>query len=483
MLSERALSRVVKEMGARCLRLAPMRTKKLPVPKPGHTYMLYAHVPFCERLCPYCSFNRFPYERGRAVSYFEDLRTEMRTLHSLGYDFDTLYIGGGTPTIMIDELCATIDLAHELFSIEDVSTETNPNHLVPEILEPLSGRIQRLSVGVQSASDDLLRAMDRYDKYGSSAEILERIQHVAGYPFTFNVDRIFNFPAQTVDMLIHDLAFVIESGCSQATFYPLMASPSVERKLLETVGRVDYARERRFYDMIWRALTDAGFGFSSVWTFNRYEDVRERAGAGEKSSGEGVGEFGRTGEGPGGEGAGKSAHTGEGANGEGAGKSVLVDEYVVKNEEYPAIGSGGITYLGNTLYVNTFSLKEYHAAIQSGRLSLMGQATFGKRDQMRYRFMMQLFGLRLDKRQFKADFGTSVEAGLPAEMAFMRTNRAFATDDETELTLTPNGRYLLVAMMRQFFISVNTLRDQARATLPPEERQLLFGAGIMPLSG
>lgn len=388
--------------------------------------MLYAHVPFCERLCPYCSFNRFTYKDDIAKRYFNDLRTEMRMLADAGYDFHTLYIGGGTPTIDVPQLCETIDLARELFSLEDVSTETNPNHLIPEVLEPLAKRIQRLSVGVQSSNDSLLRQMDRYEKYGSASEIFKRLEHVAQYPFTFNVDMMFNFPAQTEEMLIDDIAFVIESACSQATFYPLMASPSVEAKLLETVGKVDYEREQDFYETIWRALTDAGFSFSSAWTFNRDTGAK------------------------------------------------LIDEYVVNAEEYPAIGSGGITYLGQTLYVNTFSLREYHAAIGAGKLSLMGQVKLPKRSQMRYRFMMQLFGLRLDKRQFKTDFGLSVEAGLPAEMAFMRANKAFAIDDENELTLTPAGRYLMVAMMRQFFISVNTLRDQARAALPEEERHLLF---------
>lgn len=426
LLNERALSRTVAYFGRRYLRLQPVRSKKLPVPDLGRKYMLYAHVPFCERLCPYCSFNRFSYQDDIAAQYFDDLRTEMRMLASAGYDFDTLYIGGGTPTIDVDQLCQTIDLARELFSIEDVSTETNPNHLIPEVLEPLAQRIQRLSVGVQSSNDSLLQQMDRYEKYGSSDEIFKRIQHVAQYPFTFNVDMMFNFPAQTEEMLIDDIAFVIESGCTQSTFYPLMASPSVEEKLLETVGKVDYNREQRFYEIIWRSLTDAGFGFSSAWTFNRNANTK------------------------------------------------MVDEYVVNAEEYPGIGSGGITYLGQTIYVNTFSLREYHAAIKAGNLSLMGQVELPRRQQMRYRFMMQLFGLRLDKRQFKADFGLSVEAGLPIEMAFMRANKAFAIDDEKELTLTPAGRYLMVVMMRQFFIAVNTLRDQARAALPEEERCLVF---------
>jgi len=89
--------------------------------------------------------------------------------------------------------------------------------------------------------------------------------------------------------------------------------------------------------------------------------------------------------------------------------------------------------------------------------------------------MMQLFGMRLDKRQWVRDFGCTVEQGLPAEVAFMKMAGAFDIDDVEQTTLTPKGRYLLVAMMRQFFIGVNSLRDQARASLPPQERELLFG--------
>ena len=110
-----------------------------------------------------------------------------------------------------------------------MSSETNPNHLIPAYLDKLQGRVQRLSVGVQSFDDGLLKQMDRYDKYGSGAEILERIGEASPYFTSLNVDMIFNFPAQTEDILINDIERVVESGTSQTTFYPLMASPSVAR--------------------------------------------------------------------------------------------------------------------------------------------------------------------------------------------------------------------------------------------------------------
>ena len=433
MLAERLLSKVVATMNGRYLKLEPKGDVSLPGPKPGQKYMLYAHVPFCERLCPYCSFNRFPFSEERARSYFASLRKEMRMLEELGYDFESLYIGGGTPTILMDELIATIQQARSSFSIKEVSTETNPNHLVPEYLEGLAGNVQRLSVGVQSFDDGLLKQMDRYDKYGSAFQILERVQSVAasGMFENLNVDMIFNFPAQTEAMLRADLDCILESGANQTTFYPLMASPSVERSLARTVGQVDYSREERFYRIIDQILTGGAhpqFTHGSAWTFN-------------------------------------------------ATASSMIDEYIVDYEEYPAIGSGGMSYLGNCLYVNTFSLREYGQVIDEGRMSVMGRTEFSKRDRMRYRFMMQLFGLRLDKAQWRQDFGCSVAGGLPAEYAFMKMVGAFDRDDEECITLSPKGRYLLVAMMRQFFIGVNSVRDAARAALPSDERQLLFGDG------
>ena len=210
---------------------------ELSAPQPGKHYLLYMHVPFCESLCPYCSFNRFPFARDRAVPYFRQMRDELRMLADKGFSFEEAYIGGGTPTIMMDELAETISLARELFpQIRDVSIETNPNHLSPEYLAPIEGLVQRVSVGVQSFDDGMLDQMGRLKKYGNAAQILERIQGIrdAGLFHSLNVDMIFNLPTQTSQMLAHDIDCAKASGANQVTFYPLMVSPvsraSIERR-------------------------------------------------------------------------------------------------------------------------------------------------------------------------------------------------------------------------------------------------------------
>lgn len=418
MISEKLLSFAVDRMNGRYLNMKPHGDRAFPEPEQGKHYLLYAHIPFCESLCPYCSFNRYPFEEEKAREYFDHLRTELRMLREQGYDFESMYVGGGTPTVLPRELAKTIALARELFSIREVSAETNPNHLCPEYLEPLKGLVDRMSVGVQSFDDGLLRQMCRYEKYGSAEQIQKRIEQCVrdGWFQTLNVDMIFNFPAQTEEMLRRDAAVIRQSGCDQVTFYPLMASPSVRESLKKTVGIADPSREQRYYELLCQELTREGaFTQASAWAFNRR-------------------------------------------------KTAMIDEYVVDYEEYVAAGSGGMSFVGRELLVNTFGLEEYREKILSGRRSVSSYVKFSRRDHMRYRLMMQLFGLRLDKKAWRKDFGCSIPAGLPAEYLFLKCVGALRDEGEC-ITLTDKGKYLLLAMMRQFFIGVNTVRDREREKL------------------
>ena len=482
MLFERIQSRMVYLLNQRYLGFKPAELTTVPGPQPEQKYTLYAHVPFCEQLCPYCSFNRYPFSTEHAVPYFKNLRQEMHMLRELGYDFESLYIGGGTPTIMIDELCETIDLAREIFSLKEVSTETNPNHLIPAIVNELAKRVQRLSVGVQSFDDNLLKQMERYEKYGSGMEILERILATKDSFNSLNVDMIFNFPSQTEDMLIYDLACILESRTSQVTFYPLMASPVVARSLARTLGQVDYRREERYYQVICDALTggeNPPYVFGSAWTFKMLAGGNVKGNLSSNQNGNlNRNPNGNPNDNPNGNPNGNPNnnpdHSPNGNQNESANNNSMIDEYIVDYEEYPAIGSGGLSYLDGSLYVNTFSLEEYNRAIEAGHMSVAGRTEFSKWDRMRYRFMMQLFGLRLDKKQWERDFGCSVLKGLPTEYAFFKLAGAIGYEDDSEIRLSPRGRYLLVALMREFFIGVNKVRDEARAGLSGVESAILF---------
>jgi coproporphyrinogen III oxidase-like Fe-S oxidoreductase len=117
---------------SRAMRFEEGGTPHLPPPGDPRSRLLYLHVPFCERLCPYCSFNRVTFTEELCRAYFRALRKELLLYREKGYDFGAIYAGGGTPTVLIDELEETIALARALFQIRELSVETNPNHLTEE---------------------------------------------------------------------------------------------------------------------------------------------------------------------------------------------------------------------------------------------------------------------------------------------------------------------------------------------------------------
>ncbi|MBF4509415.1 MAG: coproporphyrinogen III oxidase family protein [Aeromicrobium sp.] len=432
MLSERVVTGALRILNRRYLGQESADGRGLPGPERGKRYTLYMHVPFCERLCPYCSFNRFLYGEDRARTYFTALRRELETAAEWGYDFATLYIGGGTPTILLDELCDTIDMARRLFpGIGEVSAETSPNHITDESIDALKDRVQRFSVGVQSFDDTLLQQMARYDKYGCGEQVFEQVQRAAGRFHSLNVDMIFNFPSQSRAMLERDIELVKQTGANQTTFYPLMASPKNRRELARTIGAIDFAREAEYYRIVCDQLAPE-FEPASAWTFSQD-------------------------------------------------KGGMIDEYIVDYEEYVGLGSGALSFVDGRIFNNTFSLSDYQARILSGRpaVAKMGRP-YGRKARMRYRFVTDLFGLRLDKKRFLEDFGVPVERGLWAELAFMRMAGGIATDTAEEITLTATGRYLLLVMMRETLAASNDHRDHERELLPPEEKVLLSDAEIVP---
>ena len=419
--SSKILTEVINKITYKQLQLSSLPDEFIyPSPKKNHKYVLYAHIPFCESLCPYCSFNRFIYNEAKVKSYFRSLRTEMEMFAEKGFEFVNLYIGGGTPTVDLEELTTTIDFAKSLFPIKEVSCETNPNHLTKEILNELKGRVDRLSVGVQSFDDKLLRQMSRYEKFGSGEQIFEIIKNVVGILPSLNIDMIYNLPDQTEESLIKDLDYIKRSGAEQTTFYPLMSAPSVKNALEKTLGKLDTSRELRYFQIISENLAGV-YQPSSGWTFSR-KDLS------------------------------------------------MLDEYIVQYEEYVGTGSGSFSYLDGQLLVNSFSLRQYEEKINQGKFPVYKTKTFSNYDKKRYRFLMEMFDLSLDTEKFQKDFGVPITVGLFPEMLFMWLSGAFDRWENGRIYLNNENRYLLVVMMREFFSNVNILRDQARSALSNEER-------------
>jgi menaquinone C8-methyltransferase len=145
----------------------------------------------------------------------------------------------------------------------------------------------------------------------------------------------------------------------------------------------------------------------------------------------------------------------------------MIDEYIVDSEEYVGLGSGSFSYLDGSLYVNNFSVLEYIQTIKDNKSAVYASKKYGRHAQMRYWFMMNLFGMNFNRQAFQRYFHTPIQTGLWLEMLFMQALGAFKREDRSQLTR--RGQYLSVVMMREFFSGVNNLRDIARRNLSPEE--------------
>jgi len=376
--------------------------------------LLYIHIPFCEELCPYCSFHRIRLDENLAVKYHAALRREMAIYRQRGYRFSGIYVGGGTPTVLIDELARTLQLAREMFPITSVSAETNPNHLTEKNIAVLKqAGVNRLSVGVQTFDDELLKKISRYDKYGSGEDIAARLGKVMGSFDTVNADMIFNFPEQTEAMLEADLATLLKLKMEQITFYPLMVSTMTQRLMQETLGEVNFSHEKRLFKQILRRL-EPFYESSSAWCFSRKKAA-----------------------------------------------DLLIDEYVVDFEEYAGLGSGAIGFLNGVCYANTFDIQKYIGDLERDILPLQAARKFDLPDRMRYDFLMKLFSTRMNVNDLEKKYAGKYFKTLWKEMAAFTLAGSFRYFSPN-LHLTPRGRYLWVIMMREFFISVNNFRDYCR---------------------
>ena len=229
----------------------------------GGRVSLYIHIPFCKTLCPFCCFNRYLFKEEQARQYFRDLRRELDMYAALGFAFNDFYFGGGTPTVLIDELVGLIGYLRSKFSVKRISLETTPRELTADsILQLQDIGVNRLSVGVQSFDNTLLKAMGRtLFKWEDSIEKLTLAQ---GKFDTVNVDLMFNFPTQSLEQFYNDVKIFKGLGTDQATFYPLMPSPHKLDALTRRFTKVDTSRERDFYRLILEDVLDAGYKASKI---------------------------------------------------------------------------------------------------------------------------------------------------------------------------------------------------------------------------
>lgn len=367
---------------------------------------LYIHIPFCKSLCPFCCFNRYLFDEDKARLYFQDLKKEVEIYIDKGFIFSDFYFGGGTPTVLMDELTRFIDHLRRRFKVNKISLETTPREINPETIAALKNAgINRLSIGVQSFDPAVIKSMGRMAPTAGETE--QALLMAQGVFDTLNTDFVFNFPGQSLAQFRYDVARFKELGIDQATFYPLMASPHKKDAMERKFNRVSTAREKKFYDVILKELYNEEYRASTAWCFSRGER--------------------------------------------------MIDEYIVEDDDYIGIGAGSVSIVGGNFYVNSFSLERYGEFLNKGRLPVVGWRQLSEHEHTRYYLLTKLFGMKLDKEKFRQRFHSGLESKLRKEMLFFKTFGLVRGDGL--LNVTARGMYPVSVMMREFFAALNGLRE------------------------
>jgi len=401
------VSRIVRFEGRKFLALKPGLQEDILRPEGGPEPVLYIHIPFCRRLCPYCSFNRYPFEEERTRRYFRQLRRELDLYLERGFTFRSFYFGGGTPTVLMDELVAFLEYLHSRLPVEEISLETNPRDVTPETVRTLKGLgVRRLSMGVQSFDDGMLKAMGRLSHTGQEA--IQKINLAQGQFETFNIDLLYNFPTQTLELFRRDIEMVKELGIDQVTFYPLMPAPKKRHAMERRFSKIDTHRERRFYDLILQEIYQDGYRPSTVWCFSRGDR--------------------------------------------------MIDEYIIDYQDYIALGSGSVGLYRGLFYANHFDLDNYGQKVQSGQLPIAMSRVLPRRDLLRYHLLTQLFGMELKEEAHRRRFGRTPEEDLGLELSALRLIGAVERTPGG-YRVTERGMYVVSGMMREFFTALNRLRE------------------------
>jgi oxygen-independent coproporphyrinogen-3 oxidase len=233
---------------------------------------LYLHVPFCKNLCPYCPYNRQAYEKNLFARYEHTVRQEIDLYAPCLEDmkFISLYIGGGTPTINVDGLVRILEHLKSKLALEcDICIELHPSNMNTRCLEELQRvGVNMLSVGVESTSDPILKAIGRNHDRRMALNSTRRAVK-AGFA-SVNVDLMFALPGQTLEDWANDLRAVIELGVDQISTYPLFSFPYSDLGQAQHIAEVTRPNSRTVRKLL--NFTDSyaqekGYKRCAVWSW------------------------------------------------------------------------------------------------------------------------------------------------------------------------------------------------------------------------
>jgi oxygen-independent coproporphyrinogen-3 oxidase len=240
---------------------------------------VYVHVPFCSTRCGYCDFNTYtPGELGTSASpasYLDALGRELALAAPQGRPADTVFIGGGTPSLLgAAGLTRVLDMVRDSFGLApgaEVTTESNPESVSPEFFSGLlEAGFTRVSLGMQSASSSVLRVLDRTHTPGRAVDAA-REARAAGFDHV-NLDMIYGTPTETDDDVRRTLDAVLSADVDHVSAYSLIVEDGTAMARKVRRGELPAPDEDVYadrYEIISSRLEESGFDWYEVSNWAR----------------------------------------------------------------------------------------------------------------------------------------------------------------------------------------------------------------------
>lgn len=220
---------------------------------------VYIHIPFCKDICSYCDFCKLKYNKSWIDNYLISLKNEIIDNYK-GEKVRTLYIGGGTPSLLsineLNELFEIIKL-FDLGDLEEFTFECNVESITNEKLILLKkNNVNRLSIGVQTFNDKYIKLLNRNH---TSEEVFSKIELAKMVGFdNINVDLMYALPGETIEELENDVDNVLKLNVNHISCYSLMIEPNT-KLYIDKISTIDEDLDYEMYKYIEKRLTNRDY--------------------------------------------------------------------------------------------------------------------------------------------------------------------------------------------------------------------------------
>ena len=237
---------------------------------------IYIHIPFCKQKCFYCDFCSFANKNEMQEKYVEAVINEIKNItHKEKYTVTTIYFGGGTPSILnpeyIKNILQEIESSFEILDDAEITIEINPGTVNEEKLKKYKEYgINRLSIGLQSANDKILKKIGRIHDYKQFEETFFYARK-CGFK-NINIDLMIGLPTQAVEDVKQTLEKIIQKNPEHISVYSLIIEEGtiIEKLINENKLQLpDEETERIMYWTVVNELKENGYNQYEISNFSK----------------------------------------------------------------------------------------------------------------------------------------------------------------------------------------------------------------------